>query len=286
MVSFQPVVLEISAKVNWQILMLHEIPRGKGLIGNSFILRHDNDPKRTAEAVKSYLDRITHNGALSAMDWPPRIFIWFIERNHWLIPTLSTQEVAQSCLSNRIKWLISPWQPCPPETFSITLTWISPWKNTTCRLLLFSCSSGSGRRSSRSFTRLGRFPGTAGSLCSFCSGVPDSASRLAEACSPWSSEGDVVIALAAVIKVRPSTAARSASMDSKIRKWAGVFPHLRTRSMLLSVSITLSAGSAKPGHTALLYANNYNYTASTTAVRLTLRHLRNKRSRFTSLSQF
>lgn len=45
--------------------------RSKCLIGNGFILKHDNDPKQTANAVKADLDREKHSGAPSVMDWPP-----------------------------------------------------------------------------------------------------------------------------------------------------------------------------------------------------------------------
>lgn len=34
-------------------------------VGNSLIFQHDNDPQHTANVGKTYLDRETHNGALS-----------------------------------------------------------------------------------------------------------------------------------------------------------------------------------------------------------------------------
>ena len=42
---------------SWQVLINLAIPSGKCLIGNGFIFQHDNDPKHTANAVKSYLEK-------------------------------------------------------------------------------------------------------------------------------------------------------------------------------------------------------------------------------------
>lgn len=110
-----------------------------------------------------------------------------------------------------------------------SLTWISPWKNTTCLLLLFSFDpesnpeswpSVSGRRSSRSFTRLGSDPGTASSFWSLCRELPQYASRLANVPSPHVSEDVVavtdVIVLAIIVSVKPTEAARTASMNPKM----------------------------------------------------------------------
>ena len=55
-----------------QVLIHHAIPTGKRLIGNGFIFQHDNDPKHTANAVKSYLERKTADKTLTVMDWPPQ----------------------------------------------------------------------------------------------------------------------------------------------------------------------------------------------------------------------
>ncbi len=43
-----------------QVLIHHAISSGKRLIGNGFIFQHDNnDPKLTAKAAKSYMERKT-----------------------------------------------------------------------------------------------------------------------------------------------------------------------------------------------------------------------------------
>ena len=42
-----------------RFLIHHAIPSGQRLIGNGFVCQHDNDPKHTANAVKSYLERKT-----------------------------------------------------------------------------------------------------------------------------------------------------------------------------------------------------------------------------------
>lgn len=34
--------------------------------------QHDNDPQPSVNAVKAYLDRKTHNGTPTVMDWPPQ----------------------------------------------------------------------------------------------------------------------------------------------------------------------------------------------------------------------
>lgn len=40
---------------------------------SSFIFQHENDPsKHTSNTVKAYLDRKTHNGTLSVIDWCPQ----------------------------------------------------------------------------------------------------------------------------------------------------------------------------------------------------------------------
>ncbi len=53
-----------------QILIKHAVPCGKKLIGKSFILQQDNDPKHTANIVKRYLQRKEENGDLKLMEWP------------------------------------------------------------------------------------------------------------------------------------------------------------------------------------------------------------------------
>lgn len=55
-----------------QVLICHAIPSGKCLIGNDFIFQHDNNPKHTANAVKSYLERKTADKTLTVMDRPPQ----------------------------------------------------------------------------------------------------------------------------------------------------------------------------------------------------------------------
>ena len=53
-----------------QVIIHHAIPSGKRLIRNGFIIQHD-DPKHTANAVKSYLERKSADKILTVMDWPP-----------------------------------------------------------------------------------------------------------------------------------------------------------------------------------------------------------------------
>lgn len=56
-----------------QILVHHETPSGKLLIGYGFIfLLRDNDPKHIAGGVKSSLDRKTSKQVPSVTDWPPQ----------------------------------------------------------------------------------------------------------------------------------------------------------------------------------------------------------------------
>lgn len=43
---------------------------GKHLFRNSLIFQQDNEPKHAANAAKTYLDTKTHNGTISAMNWP------------------------------------------------------------------------------------------------------------------------------------------------------------------------------------------------------------------------
>lgn len=53
-------IVKIDGIINRQkygeILIHNVIPSGNFLIGNSLVIQHDNDPKRTANAEKSYLD--------------------------------------------------------------------------------------------------------------------------------------------------------------------------------------------------------------------------------------
>lgn len=55
----------MSTTKNNQILIHRSIAYGKHLIGNSFVFRHEKDPKHTDDAVKSCSNRKTHNEASS-----------------------------------------------------------------------------------------------------------------------------------------------------------------------------------------------------------------------------
>ena len=58
-------------KYRW-ILIQHEIPSGKSLIGNGFIFQKDNNPKNIAQKVKSYIERKERSGDIQVMKWPPQ----------------------------------------------------------------------------------------------------------------------------------------------------------------------------------------------------------------------
>ena len=62
----------INAEKYIQVLIHSAIPSGKCLIGNTFIFQCHNDPKHTANAVKSYLERNIADKTLTFMDWPPQ----------------------------------------------------------------------------------------------------------------------------------------------------------------------------------------------------------------------
>lgn len=112
----------------------------------------------------------------------------------------------------------------PPDAQTPSLTCISPWKNTTCLLLLFSFASGSlwpplsGRSSSRSFTRLGSLPGTDSSFCSLSPGVPLCASKPGDSRSPGGFVHVVpakeVMVLVAAVRMKPTETARATNMNS------------------------------------------------------------------------
>lgn len=51
-------------------LIHHPVQYGKYLIGNNLIFQHGREPKHTANAAKTNLDRNPHNDSLSAIDWP------------------------------------------------------------------------------------------------------------------------------------------------------------------------------------------------------------------------
>ena len=55
-----------------QTLIYHAVPSGHRLIGENFILQHDNDPKHTANMIKRYLGRKKEQGASQLMKWPPQ----------------------------------------------------------------------------------------------------------------------------------------------------------------------------------------------------------------------
>ena len=48
------------------------MPSGGRLIGKNFTLQHDNDPKHTANIIKTCLERKTVDGTLTVLDWPPQ----------------------------------------------------------------------------------------------------------------------------------------------------------------------------------------------------------------------
>ena len=50
-----------------QILIHHAMPSGNEIIGNSFIIQQDNDPKHTRLKVKSLLERKKHSGDVQVM---------------------------------------------------------------------------------------------------------------------------------------------------------------------------------------------------------------------------
>ena len=54
------------------ILETSAIPSGLRLIGDNFILMHDNDPKRTALLCRNYLEPKKAENVLRVMTWPPQ----------------------------------------------------------------------------------------------------------------------------------------------------------------------------------------------------------------------
>ena len=53
-----------------QILIHHDVPVGKALIGNNFVFQRDNDPKHTARVIKKYLENEKRDGSLTVLNWP------------------------------------------------------------------------------------------------------------------------------------------------------------------------------------------------------------------------
>ena len=53
-----------------QILIRHGVSSGTRLIGRGFVLGHDNDPKHTADRLKTYLENKQANGDLTIIEWP------------------------------------------------------------------------------------------------------------------------------------------------------------------------------------------------------------------------
>ena len=47
----------INADKYKQILIYHGIPSGRRIIGNNYVLQHNNDPKHTATIIKIHLQR-------------------------------------------------------------------------------------------------------------------------------------------------------------------------------------------------------------------------------------
>ena len=54
------------------ILETSAIPSGLRLIGDNFILIHDNDPKHTALLCRNYLESKKAENVLRVMTWPPQ----------------------------------------------------------------------------------------------------------------------------------------------------------------------------------------------------------------------
>ena len=73
----------LNAEKYRQIPTHHAIPSKKRVIGNCFIFQYDNDPKHTARAVKSYLERKPTDGTLIVMNWPPQSPDWNIIEAVW-----------------------------------------------------------------------------------------------------------------------------------------------------------------------------------------------------------
>ena len=60
----------MNARKHRQILIHHNVPYGRRLVGLNFIFQHD-DPELTAKKVKDYLQRKENQGRLQLMEWPP-----------------------------------------------------------------------------------------------------------------------------------------------------------------------------------------------------------------------
>ena len=58
----------LNAEKYRQIHIHYAINSRKRLIGNCFLSQHDNDPKHTARAAKSYWERKTTDRTLTVMD--------------------------------------------------------------------------------------------------------------------------------------------------------------------------------------------------------------------------
>lgn len=73
------------------------VPSGKNLICRRFIFQHESEHTVSAE----YLDRNTHSGTLSVMDWPPNCFDLNIIEAIMLQLFLKSHERNQHILINK-----------------------------------------------------------------------------------------------------------------------------------------------------------------------------------------
>ena len=89
------------------ILQRHAIPCGQCLIGASFILQQDNDPKHTSKLCKNYLEKKQTAGILSVMEWPAQ--------SPDLNPIVLLWEQCPSSQSNLWQGLLKAWGEISPD---------------------------------------------------------------------------------------------------------------------------------------------------------------------------
>ena len=55
-----------------QIFIHPAVPTGRALIGESFLIQQNNEPKHTARVIKQYLKNRTRDGMLTVLNWPAK----------------------------------------------------------------------------------------------------------------------------------------------------------------------------------------------------------------------